>query len=265
MSKKKIIITISCVLLVLSLIASGSVALFGMKIALSHEKTTEAATQATRKPAQQAAATPDKKGIIQPQKLTRVLKASGHGYDDIKNSTQLITVYENDDGYVIECFECSGGEWRSVDIKSSACVGKNGTIDPDEKTEGDYCSPQGLYSLGFAFGTKDNPGTAMEYRSVYDGVYWVDDVESPLYNQWVETGSRNVTWNSAEKMWTYDEYNYGVVVNYNTDPVVKNKGSAIFLHVGSSYTAGCVASDEQTIVAILKWLTPDADPMILIN
>ena len=72
------------------------------------------------------------------------------------------------------------------------------------------------------------------------------------------------SWASAEKLWTYDEYIYGAVIEYNTDPIAENKGSAIFLHVGYKYTAGCVASDEATIVSVLKWLNPKYNPKILI-
>lgn len=106
--------------------------------------------------------------------------------------------------------------------------------------EGDYCTPKGVFSLGFAFGTQPINGLNVEYRQLNSNCYWVDDPLSPLYNQWAE--SRNITWNSAEHLIDYpDAYKYSVVIDYNTNPIVPYKGSAIFIHcMTGSYTAGCM-------------------------
>lgn len=202
--------------------------------------------------------------VTQPKELTELLEKAGYNLKDLEGTSQLVVVTGERDDYYLQCYECNNGVWRSTDIKSKAFVGKNGTVSSDEKTEGDYYSPQGLYDFGFAFGKNKNPGTKMEYRDVCEDIYWVDDPKSEFYNQWVDGKNQKVNWNSAEKMWSYDEYIYGAVIEYNTDPIVKNKGSAIFLHVGYKYTAGCIASDEATIVSILKWLNPDDNPQILI-
>ena len=120
--------------------------------------------------------------------------------------------------------------------------------------EGDYCTPKGVFSLGFAFGTQPINGLNVEYRQLNSNCYWVDDPLSPLYNQWAE--SRNITWNSAEHLIDYpDAYKYSVVIDYNTNPIVPYKGSAIFIHcMTGSYTAGCVAVPENDMFIILKWL-----------
>lgn len=54
---------------------------------------------------------------------------------------------------------------------------------PDKSREGDYCTPQGVFSLGFSFGTEPMKGLDLEYRQINSNCYWVDDVCSPLYKK----------------------------------------------------------------------------------
>lgn len=105
----------------------------------------------------------------------------------------------------------------------------------------------------------------VEYRQYNNNCYWVDDSDSPLYNQWVE--SNNITWKSAEHLSDYPTaYKYAVVINYNMNPVVSGKGSAIFLHcMTGSYTAGCVAIPETDMSFILNKLDSEKNPIILIG
>ncbi len=269
MNKRKLITIVSCLagffgLLFLCFIVLNVLGI-GILGKIGNDILSKKAEQTTQETTQQVPQTTELTEIKQPDNLSYILSESGYTYEDLTNTKQLITVHKNNGEYIIECFEYSNGQWANTDIIEKAHVGKNGTISADEKRESDYYTPRGLYRIGFAFGKKENPGTIMEYRTIDDNIYWVDDSDSPLYNQWVNSEGREITWNSAEKMCTYEEYNYGAVIEYNTDPIVKGKGSAIFLHVGSKFTAGCVASDEETIVAILKWLNPDYNPKILIT
>jgi L,D-peptidoglycan transpeptidase YkuD (ErfK/YbiS/YcfS/YnhG family) len=112
----------------------------------------------------------------------------------------------------------------------------------------------------------------IEYRQINGNCYWVDDPYSEYYNQWrdITNDPEGITWNSAEHLLTYaTSYHYAVVVNYNMDPIVPGKGSAIFLHTktGSS-TAGCISVPDSTMYDILYWLragTGEEDaPRILI-
>jgi len=63
-------------------------------------------------------------------------------------------------------------------------------------------------------------------------------------------------------------YQLGVVVGYNTDPVVAGRGSAVFLHVwrgpGTS-TAGCVAMNQADLEQIVAWLDPAKNPRIILG
>ena len=154
------------------------------------------------------------------------------------------------------------GLWDCL-LETDGIVGKNGVS--ENSAEGDYCTPKGIFSLGFAFGTQSMNGLKVEYRQINDYCYWIDDSLSPLYNQWVE--SSNITWNSAEHLIDYPvAYKYSVVINYNMNPVKPYKGSAIFLHcMTGNYTAGCVAVPENDMLIILKWLDISKKPIIIIN
>ena len=57
---------------------------------------------------------------------------------------------------------------------------------------------------------------------------WCDDPSSTNYNRLVKLPFIL----SAEKLWLKENiYDVIVVIDYNLKPVVKNKGSAIFLHI----------------------------------
>ena len=129
--------------------------------------------------------------------------------------------------------------------------------------EGDYCTPFGLYSLGFAFGMESFDGLNVEYRIINSNCYWVDDPESRFYNMHRE-GTTDKDWNSAEHMIDYPyHYEYGFVIKYNMDPIVPGRGSAIFFHINDKCTAGCVAVSRVECLAYLKALDKDKKPYIL--
>lgn len=193
--------------------------------------------------------------------LTEFLQSSNYSYSDIEDSSQLIIVNSEGSNCETYCYEKNDDIWTLIS-DSRGILGKNGVT--DDKHEGDGCTPQGLYTLGFGFGT-DYIDTQLEYRIINNNCYWVDDADSEYYNQWVET--TDIEWNSAEHLIDYTEsYRYGVVINYNTDPVIPNAGSAIFLHCSSgNYTAGCVAVSEENMKNIIQWLSPDKNPVIIIE
>ncbi len=61
-------------------------------------------------------------------------------------------------------------------------------------------------------------------------------------------------------------YKYGAVVGFNSDPIDKEAGSAIFLHVwrAPGYpTAGCTAMSEIDMHKVAKWFRSAAKPVIV--
>lgn len=104
----------------------------------------------------------------------------------------------------------------------------------------------------------------MTWRAVTEASYWVDDPASNYYNQWVE-GVDGADWDSAEDLSGMPKnYAYAVVVEYNTDNTIAGKGSAIFLHCKTDPTSGCIAAPQEAILKILKWLSEEKNPGMLI-
>lgn len=193
--------------------------------------------------------------------LSSILENHNYTLEELENSKQLIAVVSSGSSCTVYGFSETGRNW-ATDFVTSGCVGKNGVS--AESREGDYRTPKGLFPLGFAFGTENLTDLSIPYRQLNENCYWVDDPESEYYNQWQET--TNITWNSAEHLIDYaTSYRYTVVVNYNMNPIVPYKGSAIFLHCATgSYTAGCIAVPTADMREILYWLKEEAAPMILI-
>lgn len=165
----------------------------------------------------------------------------------------------------IHWYERRGESWHHAGVAIGIC-GKNGFAKPGEKVEGDGKSPSGTFAIGPAFGAPASCETKLEYRQMFENDYWIDDPESPKYNQLV-TGEKPKV--SHEEMLRKDTlYKYGAVIRYNMDPVVPGKGSAIFLHVwepGKNSTAGCIALTEPALKPLLEWLDARKNPRILMN
>ena len=191
--------------------------------------------------------------------------------NDIGQSTQMVLVRERgflfSSVYFVYAMEKADGHWKCVSDPIPAKVGRNGFALSGEKREGDGKTPSGIFSLKRTFGYEETVRTKMPYRQVSEVDLWVDDPNSPDYNQWVKQGETSA--GSYEKMKREDEqYKYGIVIEYNTDPVIKGHGSAIFFHVWMAWgvpTAGCVAVSEEDMIKILEWLDPDAFPLIIMG
>jgi L,D-peptidoglycan transpeptidase YkuD (ErfK/YbiS/YcfS/YnhG family) len=167
---------------------------------------------------------------------------------------------------ILSAWELNHGRWVGKFLAVPAMVGRSGVADLGEKREGDGKTPSGIFPLKLAFGYEKHIHTRLSYRQATSNDFWVDDVHSRQYNQWV-TGKPDAA--SFEIMKRQDDlYQYGAVIEYNTDPVVTGMGSAIFLHVwrndGQS-TSGCVAISKNNLKKLLAWLDPKRNPVILIK
>jgi L,D-peptidoglycan transpeptidase YkuD (ErfK/YbiS/YcfS/YnhG family) len=167
----------------------------------------------------------------------------------------------------VYALEKIGAKWQKALPTFRAVIGKKGFAPPDEKREGDGRSPSGIYSLNMTFGYQESMPTKMPYRQALADDLWVDDVNAVDYNRWVKKNYTQAA--SYEKMKRDDNlYKYGIVIEYNTEPVIKGYGSAIFFHIwrGENIpTAGCVAVAEDDIIQILRWLDPQAKPRIIMG
>ncbi|MGN1126474.1 MAG: L,D-transpeptidase family protein, partial [Ruminococcus sp.] len=150
---------------------------------------------------------------------------------------------------------------KDENLSCSGFVGTEGTVtDMSEQISG---TPKGFYPIGEAFYIYDAPQTKLNTFQITQNTNWIDDPDSAFYNQRVE-GTENQDWNSCEHMIDYaDSYAYGFVINYNM-PAEYNKGSAIFMHIGSVPTQGCIATSTENILAYLSKLDCALNPYILI-
>ena len=197
----------------------------------------------------------------EPDMFAELLEKSGRTPEDIPGG-QLVIVQADGNEAAVWAYGREDGVWTPLFEEVDGRVGKNGVT--GEKAEGDRRTPRGLYGLPLAFGVEADPGSLLPYRQVTGESYWVDDPDSRFYNQWVE-GTAEQDWASAEHLADYPEqYAYAALIAYNTDLVVPGAGSAIFLHCGGSYTAGCVAIPRERMVELLQWLDPAQSPAILI-
>jgi L,D-peptidoglycan transpeptidase YkuD (ErfK/YbiS/YcfS/YnhG family) len=187
----------------------------------------------------------------------------------IDKSTQLLLVIDNSSFFStktnIYTMEKRGDKWQMAFEPLDAVIGKNGFAPAGEKREGDGKTPSGIYPLKMTFGYDEAIKTKMPYRQALDDDLWVDDPHADDYNRWVKKTETRAA--SFERMRRDDNlYKYGIVIEYNTSPVIKGNGSAIFLHIWkgeSVLTAGCVAVSEEDIIKILDWLDPAASPLII--
>ena len=63
-----------------------------------------------------------------------------------------------------------------------------------------------------------------------------------------------------------DYYKYGIVVNHNhidEEGAKKGAGSCIFIHIKKVPTAGCTVMTESEMKEIIRWLDPEAKPLLL--
>jgi len=137
------------------------------------------------------------------------------------------------------------------------------------KVEGDGNAPAGMFPLTSAFGTAVKPtAVEMPYTRLGEYTECVDDTNSSFYNRIVDRMQvGNFDWKSSEKMLAVgDPYGLGVFVAYNSFPVIKGKGSCIFMHVWKTPetpTEGCTAMERRNVERIVAWLQPSKNPYLI--
>lgn len=149
----------------------------------------------------------------------------------------------------------------------SARLGYAGTTPGATRRQGSGTTPLGTYTMSEAFGIATSPGTALPYRKVATGDYWVEDSTSAYYNSYRNKSLGGFRWwlpasdvNGSEYLPSYPtQYKYSIVVNFNRSPDVQvaGRGAGIFVHVkGSGATAGCIGIAESQVRAMLIRIRP---------
>jgi L,D-peptidoglycan transpeptidase YkuD (ErfK/YbiS/YcfS/YnhG family) len=204
---------------------------------------------------------------------------------DVPRNTRQIVLVETDSWISptgeLQMLSRSPHGWIAVGARIPISVGQKGlawgrgvqqaVTEGPQKVEGDGKGPAGVFRFGTAFGydAEAPADLKLPYRQATDRDYYVDDPNSPDYNHWATLPNATSTpsWRSAENMKRKDYlYELGIVVQQNTDPVVAGKGSAVFLHIWrnpGSATAGCTAMSKADLTALMKWLDPAKEPLLI--
>ena len=140
--------------------------------------------------------------------------------------------------------------------KLKCSIGKSGST--QSKKEGDLATPKGLFKLGMLYYRKDRIKSLkckLRKRVIKKRMGWCYDSRSKKYNQEINFPSMD----RAEKLYRQDKiYDIFINIKYNHSPVIKNKGSAIFLHLSNKKykpTKGCVAILKKDFLTILPLIT----------
>ena len=80
---------------------------------------------------------------------------------------------------------------------------------------------------------------------------WCDDPSNNNYNKLIKINNKIKCENLFRKDSIYDIL---IPINFNTKKIIKNKGSAIFLHLTNNYkkTLGCIALKKKDMLILLK-------------
>jgi L,D-peptidoglycan transpeptidase YkuD (ErfK/YbiS/YcfS/YnhG family) len=139
-----------------------------------------------------------------------------------------------------------------LNFKIKCAIGKNGIT--KDKREGDLKTPKGIFKLKKVFYRRDRIKifkSAIKKYCIKRNTGWCDDPNSRFYNKEIEFPFNG----SAEKLWRKDNiYDLIIVLNYNFNPIIKNKGSAIFLHIckkNYAPTKGCIAINKKDMMNLL--------------
>ena len=123
--------------------------------------------------------------------------------------------------------------------------------------EGDLITPKGSYKVKYVLYRRDRIkkiSTKLKKIIIKKNMGWCDDVRSNQYNKLIKLPSNY----SHEKLYKKERiYDVILVLNYNMKPIIKNRGSAIFIHVSrKNYkkTEGCVALKKVHLIKVLKEL-----------
>ena len=175
--------------------------------------------------------------------------------DISEGSDKVIIASPIDNGYRanVRAYERVDNVWL-LRHHTEGFFGRSGVT--EDKMEGDGATPIGVFTFGRAFGIAEDPGSLLPYTKVTENDIWVDDVKSSFYNQWNLKDNPEADWDSYEDLIKYEEaYKYSLTINYNTDPIVTGKGSAIFLHCSTGRpTAGCISVSDDSMLFLLSFV-----------
>lgn len=156
------------------------------------------------------------------------------------------------------------GYLKYKDLKFKCALGKSGI--GKKKIEGDNITPKGIFGIVKIYYRSDRvKKISSKFRliKITKKMGWCDDPNSKKYNRLI-----NLPTNCKyEKLYRKDNvYDLVIVLDYNIKPTIKNKGSAIFIHVArQNYkkTAGCIALKKSNLILLIKKIKKETKVRII--
>ena len=121
--------------------------------------------------------------------------------------------------------------------------------------EGDNITPCGIFKIICIYYRSDRIKkitTPLKKIKIKKTMGWCDDTRSSFYNKEIKIPNKF----NYEQFYRKDNlYDIIVPLNYNTNPILKNKGSAIFIHIANNNykpTAGCIGVKKNNLMKLLS-------------
>ena len=142
-------------------------------------------------------------------------------------------------------------------------LGKAGCKIHTKKNEGDQTTPIGKWKLKSIYYRSDRvlrpiiKNKRFKINKITKNCGWCDDWKSNYYNKYINVKKNFCVKNiNFEKLWREDNaYDLVIETSHNTSPIIKGKGSAIFLHCSFSdcrETAGCISLVKKDLIYLIK-------------
>ena len=151
-----------------------------------------------------------------------------------------------------------------VGNKTFRCqVGLGGLKKTIKKIEGDKTTPIGKWHLKSIYYRSDRilrpklkKKNSLKINQITKYSGWCDDIRSNYYNKYIKINSSRSLNINYESLWRQDNaYDVIIETSHNTKPIIKNKGSAIFIHCSFQdlrKTVGCVALKKRDLMFLIK-------------
>ena len=147
--------------------------------------------------------------------------------------------------------------------KVKCAIGKKGI--GFKRKEGDLITPKGKFKIKFVLYRSDRVKVTSKLKkiAIKKNMGWCDDPNSKEYNKLIKLPFKY----NYEKLYKKENiYDIVLVLNFNMNPVRKNKGSAIFIHISKNNykkTQGCIAVKKYQLLKIIKKLKTDTSVTIV--
>ena len=142
-------------------------------------------------------------------------------------------------------------------------VGSLGLKNAAKKIEGDKTTPIGKWYLETLYYRSDRVlrpifkrKNVLKINQITKYCGWCNDIKSHYYNKYIKINNLRSLNTNYESLWREDNvYDIIIEISHNIKPIIKNKGSAIFIHCSFEdfrKTAGCVALKQRDLVFLIK-------------